>query len=312
MRELQTKLVLNDKKLNKMVSLYKPKGKSLRFREIDILRGICIILVLLYHTCVYTSMLPNIFNIYSDPMNVNEGLRSFIYFCSDMSAQEGVMEFLVQLFSSVFIVLTGLSTVFSRDNLKRGVLLLVVAELYTTITYIISTFMGSKSIVVVFGILHLLSFCLLFKCFVDWVYRLIFKKEPPVVFYMILAILIFWIGIVFRYVYFPGFIQAHSDPYFASYPNIESIIKICCGVTAFGSDYFPIFPKASFFFLGVVIGHIFYMNRKKPYFKFLDSKVFLPINFIGSHTIYFYVAFPFVYFIIVGTILLGMGYGLLI
>ena len=66
-----------------------------------------------------------------------------------------VFETLHYFFAGLFILLSGVSSNFSRSNVKRGAKALAVALGITAVTY----FMGTP---IVFGVLHLLGTCMLF------------------------------------------------------------------------------------------------------------------------------------------------------
>ena len=81
---------------------------------LDIIRGICIILVVVYHifydlTAIFDVNIP-IFN-------------------------AGIIDFLKYFFITLIIVISGISSNFSRGNLKRGLKTLPFAIVITLVTY---------------------------------------------------------------------------------------------------------------------------------------------------------------------------------
>lgn len=60
-----------------------------------------------------------------------------------------------KFFAGVFICLCGVSSKFSRSNIKRGIITLCAAGIITVVTFIID-------LPIVFGVLHLLGTCMLF------------------------------------------------------------------------------------------------------------------------------------------------------
>lgn len=106
-----------------------------RYHLLDILRGICIIIMIIYHG-IYD--LSEIFGMNYD----------FLY--------EPPMEFLRKSTVSVFILLAGISCQFSRNNWKRGFKTLLCALVITAFT---ALFMPSE--LIIFGILHFFACCML-------------------------------------------------------------------------------------------------------------------------------------------------------
>ena len=122
-------------------------------------------------------------------------------------------------FAAIFIVLSGISCAFSSNNLTRGLKLSVVALSITIVTYIYNS-----SYFILFGILHLLAFCILLYHFV------LYKMKNNML--LLTGILIIIIGIILS-----GFNFPWNHLFFLGMTNLS-----------FQSmDYFPIFPWAGFF-----------------------------------------------------------------
>jgi uncharacterized membrane protein len=100
---------------------------------LDALRGFCIILVVAYH------------------FGYNLVARGFI---PEEALYNPVLGILQPFFAGIFIVLAGVSSRFSRSNLKRGLLLSGCALLVTAVSFAAGT-------PIWFGILHLLASCIL-------------------------------------------------------------------------------------------------------------------------------------------------------
>jgi uncharacterized membrane protein len=104
-----------------------------RIQFLDALRGFCIILVIAYHCGINLVMWGYL------PAGAVDNLA---------------LNILQPFFAGIFIVLAGISSRFSRGNLKRGLLLLGCAMLVTAAGLIIG-------VPIWFGILHLLAACVL-------------------------------------------------------------------------------------------------------------------------------------------------------
>ncbi len=121
-----------------------------RYHLLDMLRGVCIILVIAYHT------LYNLSEVYG-------GAYAFF--------RSRGMDIFRDCFVGVLILISGISCSLSRSNLKRGIKTLLCAMLITAITAIIT-----PDLLITFGILHFFGVCML-------IYALchkIFDKIPTV------------------------------------------------------------------------------------------------------------------------------------
>ena len=120
--------------------------KQGRIQAIDALRGLCVVLMcvhhLLYDLC---SFLGAPWWLFTNP----------------------VLDVLHYLFAGCFIFISGISSRFSRSNMKRGLKVIAVALALTAATWLgdrlALRILGYElGILIVFGVLHLLGFCMLF------------------------------------------------------------------------------------------------------------------------------------------------------
>ncbi|MEG0664621.1 MAG: heparan-alpha-glucosaminide N-acetyltransferase domain-containing protein, partial [Clostridia bacterium] len=66
------------------------------------------------------------------------------------------MNFLRDLFVGIFVFVSGMSCNLSKNNIKRGILTIILAFIVSFVTYV---FVPSN--LILFGILHMLGFCML-------------------------------------------------------------------------------------------------------------------------------------------------------
>ncbi len=107
--------------------------KNERIQLIDGLRGIAVVLMVIHHF-----------------------LYDLVYFLGAPGwlFSNPVFDFLHYIFAGLFILLAGISSRFSRSNVKRGLKVIGVAILFTIVTYLIE-------MPILFGILHFLGLCML-------------------------------------------------------------------------------------------------------------------------------------------------------
>lgn len=110
----------------------KPVG--LRFWEIDVLRGLALILMIIYHLLY----------------DLNE------FFHVNIAYNEGLFYFMGKTAAVLFILVAGISCSFSRNNTLRAFKLILWGYIIFFVTNIVVP--GSN---IVFGILHFLGVCLL-------------------------------------------------------------------------------------------------------------------------------------------------------
>jgi uncharacterized membrane protein len=175
------------------------------------------------------------------------------------------------LFAGLFIVISGICTHFSRSNFLRGAKLLFIA---LGISLVTNLFLPSQRIQ--FGILHLLSCCMIFCD----VLRPLLDKLP--IYVNILVCCLFYLltsQISSGFIGLPFFRPIRFYLPHTLYQK-EFLFSIgICTDKFYSSDYFPLLPWMFIFFLGVVIGRWFasigysswmYKNYI-PFFSFLGK-----------------------------------------
>ncbi|NLP14431.1 MAG: DUF1624 domain-containing protein [Clostridium sp.] len=206
-----------------------------RVWEIDMLRGILVVFLIILHTIFDLEFFYNI------PLGYNTG---FIYIFG-------------RIVATSFILISGISTVFSRNSFKRGMIVLSTALFVTLATYFFD-----NEYFVIFGILHLLGICIMVSPLL---------KKLSYTWLFILSILLALSYLVI--------------PYVKTTHNFFFIFGIHNGEIS-SSDYYPILPWAWVFVLGIALGKILY-REKKSIFKFSVKEN--PLNFLGRYSLWIYV-----------------------
>ena len=219
--------------------------KSTRIEIIDALRGLSVVLMVIHH------LLYNIWQFLDGPR--------WLF-------TNPVFDILHYIFAGLFIFLSGVSSRFSRDNIKRGAIVIVFAVIITFVT------VRAINMPIWFGILHLLGFSMLFYGITYKFWNIIPK---------IIAPFIYIAGIVFSVIALRDF-HVISD-----YVWLRDIIWVFgWQQIGYGSrDYFPILPWIFVFLLGTWAGW-FIRERKLPSGFYRLKPPFFPS--VGRHALLIY------------------------
>ena len=222
------------------------KGKKReRIEIIDALRGLSIVLMVFHHL---------FYNLW-----VFLGAPAWIY-------TNPVFDILSPFFAGVFIFLSGVSSRFSRGNVERGAIVIVLAVLVTYVT--VRMEMG-----IWFGILHLLGFSMVFFGITHKLFDLIPRVAAPFIFIALIA----------------GSIYARANVALTSEnPVLRDMLSILgWQQQGFRSrDYFPLLPWLFIFMLGTWAG--LYIREKKLPNWFYEAK-FPIFPAIGRKTLLIYI-----------------------
>lgn len=250
-------------------------NKGMRIWELDFIRGVCILLMILDHM-LYD--LAYIFSYRWFSGSVSTGvmyeLTSFakeVYYPWPLRD----MGWWVAVFCFVFIC--GLSCSFSKSNLKRGIRLLAVALVLTVATGFLDRYYGTENqFIIRFGVLHMMAVSIL-------LYHLLQKANL----FIKLGLSILSIGAGFYFM---------EHPLSSSFYYIGILFKSSSGF--YSSDYFPLLPWFGFFLAGAALGPILYPD-KKSFFPARGGRISSwkkPVLFVGRNSLIFYVVHqPLVY-----------------
>lgn len=230
------------------------KDLSNRVHLIDEVRGLSILLMIVYHTffdivCIF-----------------NVKIAAFY---------SPFVEFLAVFFAGLFIFISGTACHYSRNNLKRGAFCFGAGMVITIVTYF---FMRDE--LVQFGILHFLGICMmLFPLF-----KKLFYKIPS---YIGAFLCIFLFLLTYNVPNgFLGFSGIFSIQLPSAFYNTPFLFPLGFPYPDFFStDYFSIFPWIFVFAAGGFFG-VSVKEKKLPAFAY---KMHIPpLAFIGRHTLIIY------------------------
>ena len=266
--------------------------KRQRVWEIDAVRGLFILSMLCYHLycCVDAFCIDGYYHIDSyNWVNTTDPLHFWFDWGKDGVIHRAFLtpqltEIWIRAFVDGFFILSGISCMFSRNNLKRALKVLAAGIFIALFTKGLELWTGDPTRFIRFGVLLCYAFCQL-------AYVYLFEKRSNK-FLLISIIPIFIIGYYLRYVGVPAM----------RYP-----IFYIFGVLQIGdqsSDFWPVFPMLGWFLLGVVLGRKYYPEKKTLIPSPLAEKLTRPLQWLGRWSGVIYVCHIVVY----TAVFCGIGY----
>ncbi len=217
-----------------------------RIWEIDFLRGVAIILMVCYHLLF--------------DLGEFVGIKKFLGWSTDLSTTAWTI---AQFFFAVlFVVLSGISGTLTRNNVRRGLRLLVVSLLVSAATYVFD-----PASAVFFGILQCLAVSML-------IYGAAFEKTRPAAGAAGGAVII---GLAAALPALRQALAVRSDwlmPFGITSPSFSSF------------DYFPLIPWFGIFLVGAALGKSMYAP-KRSLLPWRLPQTF--VNFAGRHSLLIYI-----------------------
>lgn len=268
---------------------------SRRVWEIDLLRGLPIIGLLFYHLGYDIMMLPDIFSNYAAVGNVP--VRQFVAAVTRIMNNSFIDIVLVPLFAGTFLLVTGISSSFSHNNIVRGLKLTAFSYLVTAFTAAVSAITGYE-LLIVHGILHCMGLTVLAYGLVELILKKL-KVKAPTWLPFLLGLAVIFIGIIFR-----QNLDIDYPPF-----KLENIFKIVFGTVGSATDWFPVFPWSGVILCGISLGRWFYPTPV-TLFPGRGTKVARPFCFLGRHTLLIYVFHQVVYILAIAAVFLPLGYRL--
>ncbi len=257
--------------------------KSNRIWEIDFLRGLCVFLMILDHTCLMLYMYfgPSWYGDFAGMHASSEFGAKLCTLCETYwNSQLRAIGHPVVLF--IFFSISGISCSFSRSNLKRGIILAVVSLVYTLITYILDKYLALGCFTA-FGVLHFYAFCILLYAIICKICRN--NKLAKMIYSGFIVVLV-------AVLYFCYIAPADTPEWlFWVWPHTNhdgTPATFYLQVTISPGDLFTVVPWACFFFAGTFLQPILYPRRRSLLPK-LDRAWHRPISFLGRHALLVYI-----------------------
>ena len=217
------------------------EGLPKRIQLIDAIRGLCVVLMCLHHL------------MYDLVWMLGAPLWLF---------KNPVLDVLHYIFAGTFIFLSGVSSRFSRSNVKRGLKCIAAAVVITVVTYFLKN-------PIWFGILHFLGFCMVFYGLTAKLWDRIPHAAAPFLYAALVVASAVWIKRT-------GFVEAGWLWPFG--------FKTA---TFYSADYFPLLPWIFVFLFGTWFGK-FVTEGKLPEWFYSAEPPLLPS--IGRKAFIIYLA----------------------
>ena len=233
-----------------------------RYNFIDLIRGIAIINMVLYH------LLYDLDYIFGDDIYLFSTIYAHLW---------------QNLIAMTFIITSGISYNFGSKNIKKFIILLICASIISIISYI---FMYDEFIA--FGIIHFFAFATLFLIIFESILNKI-NSYIGLVFSALLFISTKFITNGYLIIpsgkyYLPEKLYEYSFLFWAGFPKNNFV----------SSDYFPLIPWLFLFLMGFYLGRIVLSSNIKTKKKSIN-----PINIIGRYSLLIYMIHqPIIFFIL--------------
>ena len=250
-------------------------GPRTRVGFLDEARGLCIILMVLYHG------LFNVVFLFGWDFTLADGTRA-LHALWHLPA----MRFAQPFVAGIFIFISGIACRYSRSNLKRGA---IVLALGLCITGVMLLFMPDQAIY--FGILHFMGSAMILFALLN---RTLDKVPPSLSFLVCAFIFTLTLNVPNGFFGLSG-LWTYSFP--AGWTDIGWLIPL--GFTAAGADHFPLLPWLFLFLAGSCLGLAF-VQQDMPGFFYRNRSRFLAAT--GRRTIYIYILHQ--------PVLLGLMFGI--
>ncbi len=222
-----------------------------RIWELDALRGICILCMIVVHFV----------------FDLNE-------FASLGLTMPGWFNFCQRYGHILFILISGICATLASRSFRRGVIVFCAGLLVTGVTlFMVCVLKFNRSLSIFFGILHLLGICMMLFP--------LFKKLP------VWALAVLGAGFVALGVWLAA-LEPVAVSFPSAQGLLLGAIGIR-PAGFYSGDYFPIFPNLGWFLLGAVLGRTAYRRRESLLPK-VNADFFLLrfFRFCGRHSLWIY------------------------
>ena len=221
-----------------------------RVYALDWLRGIAVLGMVLHHALFTWEQIAYMFG---DPITFEV-------------LQTGTFWVLQEIFVGLFLLISGICTAYSRNVLRRGAIGTGAALLITLVTGILLPLIGITGLDIWFGILHMIGLSML-------LYGLFTHPKR-------------WVGACTALGLFLIYLITVNSAGTAFASGILAIIGFP-QEGFYSADYYPILPYFFVFLAGAVLGPVV---REHRFPEFFYSKRIRPLEWVGRHSLWVYLA----------------------
>lgn len=184
-------------------------------------------------------------------------------------------------FSSLFIIISGISSRLSHNNTGRGIKLLLIALGFSFVTIYMLPQFNIEGAEIYFGILHLLSVSMLVF---SLLHRILDRIPPLITILVFAALYLLTSGVSEGFVGYSGLFIWHL-------PEVWYETKYLFPLGIFNSDfysadYFPLFPHLFMFLAGTGVGS-YVVRGNLPKLAYRKHSNFL--SFLGRNALWVYI-----------------------
>ena len=313
-----------------MIRIYHPTNRNNnRIKEIDFLRGFLILLMVMDHLFFDFGQLIYIISNFSMDQSL---LSQFVKFSSSYLSWDLRINFRIFVVM-LFFFISGISFQFSKNNNKRGVILLSIGILLTLGSIIVS-YILKDDFVIIASIFLTFGLAILITNFIYFVINKILKNNT------ISALFLVIIGLLGA-IYFIDFTFNVNVPIINKIESFNDLIDVILGYKQYGFDDIPLLINLTAMLIGFGIGKLVYPNRKSL-FSYFNKKIYVKpskslklyneklytrkkaiyilltpfslagkcIEFFGRHSLYVYIIHQFVLIPILIICLVSNGFNL--
>ncbi len=246
-----------------------------RIGGLDILRGLCVLLMVLDHIAFDLMEIPFMaVNYYSVPESAFSRLCAWVY----NDYWDATWRIALRLpVIALFFCISGICTSFSKNNTMRGVKLALASCALSFATIALDDILD-MGISIVFGVLH----CFTLSVFLYVLLDLLLKDKAKYACLGLGFLFMVW-GMTFDFYNVPGNNVLHESEL-----DFSGVLQLIVGTAYYGGDCFGLLPYAGFFLVGVYGGKALYDKRPAPYLPLFNTKPFAPVRWVGRNALWAY------------------------
>ena len=262
-----------------------------RIPELDIVRGILIILLVIDHFFYEAGFFVN--ELFPLETIINSPIYSLVSFAREYWSSP-IRQIVRQICLLLFFVVSGICASFSKNNLKRSLKLMLFSTIATFLSFGYSYLTknwdflieaGAKPMYWLFPIFFCYGFSIFIYEMIHRLTKLIMKRDS-----MVAPFIAFFLGMFILALFI------HFDLYNAPWENYERshFWKYILGFANCREDFdsWPLIPFMGYLLIGVFVGFVVYNHRESLIFK-NDNNLFVrlnkPVSFLGRHSLWVYI-----------------------